>query len=221
ASRAALSAASRSNAMNAPRSFFFSMTSASALTRSSLFSFPARISLAASAADISVRLSCACTGAAREMAAAIAIPILSFMTGLPSGSGGRVAAALDLIQQRPALRRPAQLSPRAHRSHAAVRAIAELRRRLAELGDRFVHRHRLRAPAEPKHPADRLGDLAVRILAVLGVVERASRRLFERAHVQRHQVVDVDVRPDILAAADVHPGAVFFRQRNQPRYLDA
>src|SRR5712671_4897810 len=64
ASRAALRAASRSKETKELRSRFFSIASASALTRSSLFSLPSRISAAASLAESSTASACACAGAA-------------------------------------------------------------------------------------------------------------------------------------------------------------
>ena len=72
-----------------------------------------------------------------------------------------------------------------------------------------------------QHPPDGRADLAHRILAIFGKIESASRRLFQRQQVERGQVVDMDIRPDIGPGAGMFRDPVFARQRDQPRHLHA
>ena len=61
----------------------------------------------------------------------------------------------------------------------------------------------LGTPAQPQHPADRLHGALHGSLAVLGIEQRACRRLLHGQCEQVDHVGNVHVRPDVEAAADV------------------
>ena len=75
------------------------------------------------------------------------------------------------------------------------------------------------APAEAR--GDGCADVGERDLAVLGKVEGAGRRLFQRQQVQLGEVVDVHGGPSVQAAADDAHRAMRARLLDQERDLDA
>src|SRR4030095_12485609 len=89
----------------------------------------------------------------------------------------RITAALDLLDQRACVRPPFEVRPRALGAHATVRAHGIVGQSLAPFCCRLLHSHALCAATLPEHAADRFAHLAHGILAVLGVIELAVRRL--------------------------------------------
>ncbi len=131
-----------------------------------------------------------------------------------------VTPLLDLFDQSTRVRLPAKL-PRALRPHPAVRCHRILRRALAPLGGRFCHRHRRRRSRKTQHAVDGLAGFAHRILAVLGEVEAARRGLLDGKRVEGHEIVDMHVRPDVLAGSGMRRVAALFCQPDQQRHLHA
>jgi hypothetical protein len=98
---------------------------------------------------------------------------------------------------------------------------SQVRDSIAPFRSSFGNGHRFSATAEAEHATNCAVDLVHRVLAVLRVVKRAGWGAIQYPQVQIHQIVDVDIGPDILAAADMFRDPMLLRQSDHLGNLDA
>jgi hypothetical protein len=89
----------------------------------------------------------------------------------------------------------------------------------AERGFRFLRGPFPCLSAKAKHAADGRSHIFKKLLAVLGIVQRAGRRFLQREQIEFGDIVDVYVGPDVLALANVQADAGFLRVVDQRRHL--
>ena len=72
-----------------------------------------------------------------------------------------------------------------------------------------------------EHAVDRHTNLAHRIFAVLREKERSGRRFLYRECIERHQIVDMHVRPDVLAGSGMGRATSFSGKADEQGHLHA
>src|SRR5690606_27396410 len=113
-----------------------------------------------------------------------------------------IRAVLDIVEQGGALRLPVEHLARLERADPAVRREGGVRGDAPFL-QRLRHRPALGLAAIAEQPADSLRHRAHAAFAILGIEQRARWRLLQNEQIKVRHIVDVDVRPDVLAGADM------------------
>src|SRR5256885_6504473 len=109
-----------------------------------------------------------------------------------------VTPPLDFLDQPARRRLPAEFSPRALGTDAAVGGHGIFGGALAPFGGGLLQGHRCGLAGEAEHSVDGEARLAHRVLTILDEVEGAGRRLVDRQRVERDEIVDMHVGPDVL-----------------------
>src|SRR5262245_59345652 len=130
-----------------------------------------------------------------------------------------ITPLLDLLDQSARLRQPAELAAGTAGADAAVGGHGVSGGALAPFARGFLHGHRRGRAGKAEHAVDGLAGLAHRVLAILGEIEAAGRRSVDRERIERDQIVDMHVGPDVFARAGMRSIAAFFGELDQERHL--
>src|SRR5258705_13984586 len=132
-----------------------------------------------------------------------------------------IASLLDSLDHAAGLRLPAEFAPRTLCAHPAAGSHGVFGGALAPFRGRLLHRHRRWRAGEPEHAVDRLANFPHRILAILDEVEGAGRGLVDRERIERHEIVDMYVGPDVFAGTGMRGVAALPGEADQKRHLHA